>query len=259
MQMKITVLGSGSAYGLPMIFNNWGRANPQNIKNNRTRASILLEISGKNILIDAGPELRLQANRNNLKNIDSVFITHGHYDHIAGLPELPRATKLLGHKIDIWASLETMTELKQCYGYLFKEKAEDEPDSKSLSWNTLPDDGKFTAAGIEFRTLLFPHHHIHSSAFRYENFAYVTDWQAVPENIGSFLDNLDTLIIECNNGTQPEENGHSDIYKIREIKERFAPGNIILTHLSARIDADEFQKILPDNCQLAYDGLQIKL
>ncbi len=257
--MKITVLGSGSAYGLPMIFNNWGRANPQNTKNKRTRASVLLEINGKNILIDAGPELRLQANTNNLKNIDSVFITHGHYDHIAGLPELPRATKLLGHEIDIWASSETMNELKRCYNYLFREDRKEEPDSKSLKWNVLPDKGTFLASGIEFETILFQHHHIHSSAFRYENFAYVTDWQEIPENIEHFLDNVEVLIIECNNGTQPEENGHSDIYKIREIKEKFEPKNIVLTHLSARIDADEFQKNLPDNCLLAYDGMQIKL
>lgn len=257
--MKVTILGSGSAYGVPMIFNNWGQANPQNIKNNRTRASILLEINNKNILIDAGPELRLQTNANNIKNIDSVFITHGHYDHIAGLPELPRATKLLGHSIDVWASQETMNELKQCYGYLFREKTDAEPDVKRLQWNILPDKGEFIASELEFRTLLFPHHHIHSSAFRYKNFAYVTDWQEIPENIEDFLNNLDVLIIECNNGVQPEENGHSDINKIKEIKEKFNPHNIFLTHLSARIDTDEFQKRLPDNCRLAYDGMQLDI
>lgn len=257
--MKITVLGSGSAFGVPMIFDNWGQANSDNPKNKRTRASILLEENGKTVLIDAGPDLRFQINNNNVKNIDSVFITHGHYDHMSGIPELLRAPKLLGHQIDIWASSETMAEIKQCYAYLFKEKAEAEPDSKSLQWKILPDKGVFTASGLEFETLLFPHHSIHSSAFRYKNFAYVTDWQELPENIGSFLDNLDTLIIECNNGIQQEENGHGDIHKIKEIKEKYNPKQMILSHLSVRVDYEDFQKNLPENCQPAYDGMVLEL
>ena len=257
--MKITVLGSGSAYGVPMIFNSWGKTNPDNPKNERMRASIFLEENGKSILIDAGPELRIQANRFNLQNIDAVFITHAHYDHIGGVPELPRATKILGHGIDVYASAETMSGLKDNYGYLFKEKAEAEPEAKRLRWCTLPDEGKFTAAGLEFETLLFQHHHIHSSAFRYQNFAYVTDWQALPDNVGNFLSNLDILLIECNNGTEPEENGHSDLNKIKEIIDKFHPKRIILSHLSWRIDSDEYAKIIPPSCELAYDGMVLEI
>jgi len=253
--MKITILGSGSAYGLPMIFNTWGRANPNNPKNHRSRASLLLEENGKSILIDAGPDLRSQLNDNNVTNIDSVFITHGHYDHIAGIPELPRATKLLGHGIEVYAASETMDELKQSYGYLFKEKAEAEPDSKSLIWKTLPDSGSFFASGLEFQALIFPHHHIYSSAFRYKNFAYLTDWQDFAEGCNTFLSNLDLLIVECNNGTEPQANGHSDIYKINELNRLYSPKHIILSHLSARIDADTFTKEIPSNSELSYDGM----
>ena len=49
--MKITILGSGSAYGVPMIFNTYGNASPDNLKNIRTRPSLFLEIDGKNILM----------------------------------------------------------------------------------------------------------------------------------------------------------------------------------------------------------------
>lgn len=257
--MKITILGSGSAYGLPMIFNTWGKANPNNPQNRRSRASLLLEEDGKSVLIDAGPDLRYQLNDNNVTNIDSVFITHGHYDHIAGIPELPRATKLLGHGIEIYAALDTMAELKQCYGYLFKEKAEAEPESKSLTWKTLPDSGSFTACGLEFQTLIFPHHHIYSSAFRYKNFAYLTDWQDFAKGCDTFLSHLDLLIVECNNGTEPEANGHSDLYKIQEIQQKYAPKHMVLSHLSARIDSDDFIKKIPEGCELSYDGMVLNV
>jgi len=257
--MKITILGSGSAYGVPMIFNQWGDVNPLDPHNQRTRASIYIEEKGKSILIDASPELRIQANKNNITNIDAVFITHAHYDHIGGIPELPRAAKLLNHGIDVYATTETMAGLKDNYSYLFQEKPDAEPDSKKINWKILPDSGKFIAADLEFDTLQFLHHHIHSSGFRYKNFAYVTDWQAFPEDCENFFNNLDLLIVECNNGTKPEDNGHSDLNKIIEIKERFNPKRMILSHLSWRIDAKNFTTVLPDGCELSYDGMIIEI
>lgn len=257
--MKITILGSGSAYGVPVIFNVWGNANPKNRRNFRSRASLLIEEQGKAVLIDAGPDLRSQINANNVKNIDAVFITHGHYDHIAGIPELPRAAKILNHDIEVYASAETMSELKRCYSYLFKDNAIAEPDSKKISWHLIPENGMFTAAGISFETILFPHHHIHSSAFRCKNFAYVTDWEALPKEADLFLKDLDLLVIECNNANLPEQNGHSDIFKINKIKEKFSPCRMVLSHISARADAEEFAKLLPENCELSYDGMILEI
>lgn len=257
--MKITILGSGSAYGVPMIFNTWGNADKENPKNNRTRASVFLEIDGKNILIDAGPDFREQINKNNVQNIDSVFITHGHYDHIAGIPELPRATKLLGHGIDVYAATQTMSELKNSFGYLFKEKAEAEPDSKSINWKLLPDSGEFTVNGLKFTTFQLPHHSMKSSAFRYKNFAYVTDWQEMSTDVRNKLRNLDILIIECNNGTAPEDNGHGDLFKINDVLDDIKPQKTILSHLSIRTDHNEFSMKLPKNCEMAYDGMKIEL
>lgn len=118
--MIIKILGSGSAYGLPMCFNHWGeikdRTHPYN---QRSRFSVYLEDNGHKILIDMGPEFRLQTLANNITDIDGVFLTHGHYDHIAGVPELFRAAALLGKQINVYAAEETLAELKRCYGYMF--------------------------------------------------------------------------------------------------------------------------------------------
>lgn len=253
--MRITILGSGSAYGVPMIFNTWGNADRVNPENRRTRASILIEDKGKSVLVDCGPDFREQINKNNIRNIDAVLITHCHYDHIAGIPELPRATKLLGHGIEVYAAKNTMLGLKESYGYLFTGQSEAEPDSQKIEWKVLPDFGRFTVCGLEMETTLMPHHHICSSAFRYQDFAYVTDWQELPPQAETMLQNLKLLLVECNNGLEKAENGHSDIDNIRKIISGVTPERTILTHISARVDDKNLRK----EFELACDGMVLEI
>lgn len=253
-KMKITVLGSGSAYGCPMCFNHWRDADPQNPKNRRTRASILIEYQGKRFIVDAGPDFRQQVNVNNVPDVDSVFITHGHYDHISGIQELPRAAKLLGHPIEIWSSAQTEQELRQSFGYLFNGE---EPEGCGIKWCRLPDEGNFNSCSIKFYTFQVPHHRWLCSAFRCEDFAYVTDWEDLPILAYEKLKGLDLLLIECNNGLSPENNGHSDLEKIKKAAEVLQPQKIVLTHLSARVDYDKTLRELPKGFDLAYDGMKL--
>ena len=248
--MKITILGSGSAYGVPMIFNQWRNANPENPKNIRTRACVLIEENGKSVLIDAGPDLRQQINSFNIKDVDALLLTHGHYDHIGGVPELPRASTLLGHGIDVWASEETMSELKISYGYLFRGE---EPEGVGIHWKTLPDLGKFECCGLNFETYRVPHHHLHSSAFRLGDFAYMTDWEDISEDGINVLRGVKCLLVECNNGLYYEKNGHSNLDKVKEIAVKIGDPRIVLTHLSARVDYDELAKFVPEHWLPAYD------
>lgn len=254
--MKITILGSGSAYGTPMIFNDWGQAVASNPRNLRLRASIFLEDENKRLLVDAGPDLREQINRENIMDFDAVFLTHPHYDHIGGVPELPRASKILGHKIDIFASKETLDELKKCYAYLFAGIGE--PDSGGLVWHVLCE-GKENVAGLDLNVFFVPHHHMQSSGFRYKNFAYVTDWQELPEYARLQIDRADLLLAECNNGMELMQNGHSSWPEIDRRLKGLKISQIVLTHLSARVDYQTLQNQLPENVQVAYDRMVLEI
>lgn len=255
-KMKITVLGSGSAYGCPMSFNNWRDADPLNPKNERSRASVLLEKQGRRFIIDAGPDFRRQVNENNVPDVDAVFVTHGHYDHIAGIPELPRAAKTLGHQIEIWSSLQTENELRSCFGYLFNGE---EPEGCGIKWRRLPDEGAFACLGIGFETFRVPHHRWLSSGFRCGGFAYVTDWEDLPCSALERLKNLQLLLIECNNGLTPENNGHGDLEKIKGFLPELSPRHVVLTHLSARVDYDKTLAALPEGFELACDGMRFEV
>ncbi|MBR5154431.1 MAG: MBL fold metallo-hydrolase [Alphaproteobacteria bacterium] len=257
--MRITILGSGSAFGVPMVFNTFGNASPNNPRNIRLRPSIFLEIDSKNILIDATPEFRLQINQNHITNIDSVLITHGHYDHIGGIPELPRASKILNHPISIYASKETLSELRQCYHYLFSSKSDAEPNLQNLIWNEIPNQGSFMVENLDFSTFQVPHHKLHPSAFKIKNFAYITDWEYISNDTLKNLYDLELLIIECNNGLIKEENGHGNLHQIKELCQQISPKQVVLTHLSTRVDYDELSHHLLGNIKLAYDGLVLEI
>lgn len=256
--MKITILGSGSAYGSPMCFNSWGKEQDiHNSKNLRTRPSILISDAGKNILVDMGPDFREQINKNNIRDIDAVFITHGHYDHIACIPELWRVSTVLNKQIPVYCSEETMEELRRVYYYMFRNN--NESGSQSIIWNTIEHNQKFNACGLDFNAFGVLHHKLHTTCFRLNNFAYIPDLQELPELAKKQLSNLDLLIIECNNGFEKSENGHSDIEQVLTYIKELSPKKTILTHLSVKVDYDKLTKVLPSNIELAFDGMEAEI
>ncbi|HLD95010.1 MAG TPA: MBL fold metallo-hydrolase, partial [Alphaproteobacteria bacterium] len=116
--MKITLLGTGSSGGVPLITGDWGACDPKNPKNKRLRACVLIEFkNGKNLLIDASPDLRQQLLSAKVDRIDAILLTHAHADHIGGLDELRQI--FVKHKkiIPVYGLAETLKEVKTMYRY----------------------------------------------------------------------------------------------------------------------------------------------
>ena len=72
------------------------------IKDVRTRSSVLLQINNKNILIDCSPDFRQQMLRSKISKIDAILFTHEHSDHTAGLDDV-RPISFRHGKIPIYA------------------------------------------------------------------------------------------------------------------------------------------------------------
>ena len=90
--MVITILGSGTSHGVPVIACNCAVCKSSDPRDKRYRASALIEndFEGKTwrVLIDVGPDFRSQALASGLSSLDAILITHGHADHLHGLDDI---------------------------------------------------------------------------------------------------------------------------------------------------------------------------
>ena len=84
----LTILGSGTSQGVPVIACNCATCKSEDPKDNRTRSSVLIHADGRQFVIDTGPDFRHQMLRENVQFLNGVIFTHQHKDHIAGLDDV---------------------------------------------------------------------------------------------------------------------------------------------------------------------------
>ena len=122
MSKKFTILGSGSSLGVPRIDGNFGKCNPRDKKNYRTRCCAHLQFNEISILIDTSPDLRFQLLRNNIKDVNCVLYTHAHADQTHGINDLRAFYIKYRKRLNIYADNSTKKHLMSSFGYCFKNK-----------------------------------------------------------------------------------------------------------------------------------------
>jgi phosphoribosyl 1,2-cyclic phosphate phosphodiesterase len=84
------------------------------------RASVYVRgDAGERVVIDTGPEFRLQALRAGITGLDAVFLTHAHADHLHGLDDIRALTR--DNPIPVYANSPTLAEMRERFSYVFKE------------------------------------------------------------------------------------------------------------------------------------------
>ena len=133
MSLKFTILGCGSSMGVPRPDGYFGKCNPNNLKNYRTRCSAILQTKTDNVLIDTSPDLRAQLIKNKINNIDKVLYSHMHADQTHGINDL-RVFYIKNRKtVPVFADTATSNYLSKTFGYCFKKTFNEYPPILNLN------------------------------------------------------------------------------------------------------------------------------
>ena len=250
--MKITFLGTGTSYGVPMVGCECRVCTSDNPKNFRTRSSVFISEGEYDILIDAATELRIQCLRNNIKKLDAVLLTHSHADHVLGFDDLRHFNRKLKADIQVYGSEETVNNVYKMFSYAFEEVSSNGSKPKVT---LIPIDGNLNLSGMEIIPVDVMHGQDRVTAYRFKKFAYVTDVSQIPQDSVGKLKGLDVLIIAALRNIPHEK--HFSIEQSIEMVSTLKPKQTYFTHIAHEIEHEETNKTLPAGISLAYDGLSI--
>jgi phosphoribosyl 1,2-cyclic phosphate phosphodiesterase len=195
--MKLTVLGSGTSHGIPVIGCDCPVCASEDPKDNRMRASLMVEgDDGERVVIDTGPEFRLQALRAKISSLDAVFLTHAHADHVHGLDDVRPLSWT--RELPVYGNAKTMSELAERFAYVFQDTQRGGGKPR-IKLNVV--DGPVLIGGLTLAPVPVKHGALDILGWRIsENgkrpfAAYLTDTSAIPESSAELIRGPALLIV----------------------------------------------------------------
>ncbi|MDR3517787.1 MAG: MBL fold metallo-hydrolase [Azospirillaceae bacterium] len=254
--MRVTILGCGGSHGVPMIGNDWGRCDPANPRNERRRASILVEQGDTHILVDTSPDLRAQLLGAQVRWLDAVLYTHAHADHTHGIDDLRSMNSIMGRDIPIYADRETLESLMVRFSYCFRALSHAFYYKPVLLPHRI--EGPWRIGDLLIRPFAQDHGYTTSQGFRFGNFAYSTDVVNFDDKAWAVLAGIDTWIVDCVR-LEPEHPVHAHLPKVLDWVERLRPRRTILTHMNQTMDYAQVSAILPRGIEVGYDNMVLEV
>lgn len=251
--MKVTILGSGTSHGVPMIGCECEVCKSSDPKNQRFRPSIAVETGGKVILVDTTPELRMQSLAFGLNRVDAVLITHTHADHIFGLDDLRRFNDLSGDVIPVYGDKRSLENVRRLFPYIFDPPKQGGGTPK-IDLRIVPE--SLDLFGIHVESFPVLHGSLPVLAYRFDDVAYVTDTNHIPPESMAKLHGLDLLILDAVRYTP--HSTHFGLWQAVEVAEQLGAKQVLFTHLSHHFEHTKTNRELPPRMQLAYDGQTIE-
>ena len=254
--MKTIVLGCGTSSGVPRIGNDWGVCDPQNPKNRRTRASVLIEAEDYRILVDTGPDLREQLLAADIGCVDAVIYTHDHADHCHGIDDLRQIYLQRGQPVDAYARPFTLQSLCARFVYAFEGKDGYPPLVKRA---VLEDE--MALGPFRVRVVDQPHGTITSAGLRFDykgkSVAYSTDLNELTDKARALFSGVDLWIVDALR-RRPHPT-HPHLAQTLEWIEQVEPKQSVLTHMDQSMDYATLLAELPTGVTPAYDNMVIEL
>jgi phosphoribosyl 1,2-cyclic phosphate phosphodiesterase len=253
MTLTLTILGSGTSTGVPVLGCRCAVCRSTIPENRRTRCSALLRWAGRSVLIDTATDFRQQALREEVERVDAVLFSHTHADHVHGIDDL-RTFTLKGEAIPVYGSAEAMAIIQRVFAYIFTDEME-AGFRPRLLLNAVA--GPFPLFGQTVIPVPLRHGHGTTLGYRIGGLAYLTDCSAVPEASLPLLAGVELLVIDALRFTAHAS--HFNVAEAIAAARRIGARRTLLTHLSHEVDHHRHAAGLPTGVEFAYDGQTITL
>ncbi len=253
--MKVTLLGTGTSQGVPVIGCNCEVCTSEDPKDKRLRSSVMIEEAGKVIVIDTGPDFRQQMLNAGNRQLDAVIYTHEHRDHVAGLDEVRSFNFLQQMPVDVYAEERVHRALMREFSYIFAERKY--PGVPQINYHEITSH-PFDIGELKIIPVRVLHHRLPVLGFRIGDFSYITDASYISEDEKEKLIGTKYLVI---NGLRKEPHiSHFTLDQALDIIRELSPKRAFITHISHRLGRHaDVEKILPFHIRPGYDGLTFEL
>jgi phosphoribosyl 1,2-cyclic phosphate phosphodiesterase len=251
---------------VPRADGAWGACDPADPRNRRSRCSLLVRrrsadgpAAETTLIVDAAPELRLQAVAAGVRRLDGLLLTHDHADQCHGIDDIRAFAIAQRARIGVWMDAATEASLMQRFGYIFHGEGlypaiadlHATPEH-GMAWEVPGPTGP-----IPVKTFEQDHGGVKSLGYRFGSIAYSSDVVDLPEASFAALEGLDLWIVDALRYTPHPTHAHVD--KALAWIERVKPKRAVLTNMHFDFDFSQLARQLPEGVEPAYDGLRIEL
>ncbi len=267
--MNIIFLGTGPSGRIPRP--NCGKwyvceeARKPGSKSARSQTSTFLEFSKTNVLIDVSQDFEKQIKLLDKKQIDFVFLTHGHSDAAYGLPLLTSEkykkrfnSVIHTEKHTFEVAEEAMPEIADLnFKFIVPYREYDFQDFKLTPFRV---EHAFNPRFLTLGYLLEIGSPPSPRLRRTRKIVYASDFKKIPERSKNLIKNADLAILDCAAHKNPIPT-HQSFPEILVLAEELKFKKIYLTQVGIAWSHYEMaQKIVAKqnrNIFLAYDGLKL--
>jgi phosphoribosyl 1,2-cyclic phosphate phosphodiesterase len=230
MTARVTILGSGTSHGVPMIGCTCAVCRSTDPKDRRTRPSIFIAV-------------------------DAILFTHSHADHVMGLDDSRRFSQMSKAKIPCYADADTIASLRKTFYYAFDPATEQGGGLPQIELRAI--DGPFAIGGVTIQPIPLMHGSRPILGFRIGDFAYLTDTNHIPDASWPLLAGVRTVILDAlRHRPHPT---HFTVAEALAAIGRMRTERAYLTHICHDLPHAATNASLPAGVELAYDGLALTI
>lgn len=288
--LKLTLMGTGTSHGVPVIGCSCPVCTSKDRHDKRLRCAALAECSSKDgsktfVLIDIGPEFRIQALKYKIKSLDAVLLTHGHADHIYGLDDIrifshtqscgkgstPVNNETPGEGLKFYGNKHTVEDVRQRFDYIFLETqiggGKPKISLKDIYKET--EERPLKIGDMEILPVPMRHGKLHTTGYIFSTYRkngekhsilYLTDCNLIREKgfkvIAEKAGIVDHAVID---GLREEPHAtHFSYLQAVEAGVRIGAKHIWLTHMTHQHSHEELKQYLLDNA-VYFPGLKEKI